>query len=269
MVCPAPVQGLRSLAQWSLQEKASSIPKRDAALVQGTREGNGGGDGVSVPTKFPEVMSRRGGPLGTVESQPISRRRRLSQGYGHFKVGRLLERQTRWQSVCWGVRSGKKKVELVDRLGPFVETPVEKKSQPCEGKKERTFQREPLGTETGANLASQTPRLMDTPTTQHGAWGGGGGQLVVRAREVTRQLFLCIFSKAMHISVQSWVARTSHSVLPICMGAWETRDGASVEEEVTVSTGQTHLPFATFYQTLSAEKSLLKIPRLKCCLKNV
>lgn len=77
--------------------------------------------------------------------------------------------------MCWGVRSGKKKLELVDRLGPLVETPMEKKSQPREDKKERTFQREPLGTETGANLISQGPRLRDTPTTQHGNWGGAGG----------------------------------------------------------------------------------------------
>ena len=129
---------------------------------------------MSIPTKFPEVMSRRGGPLGTVVPQPISQMRRLSQGYGHFKAGKLLERQTRWQSVCWGVGSGKK-VELVDRLGPFVdilvETQMEKKSQPCEDKKERTFQREPLGAETEANVVSQGPRLMDTPTTQHGGWG--------------------------------------------------------------------------------------------------
>lgn len=118
MVCPVSVPGLETRAQWSLQEKASSVPKRDAGLVQGTREGSGGGDGVSVPTRLPEVTFRREGPLGTVVQRPISQMRRLSQGYGPFRVGKLRERQGRWQSGGGG-GSGERKIELVDRLGPF------------------------------------------------------------------------------------------------------------------------------------------------------
>lgn len=40
---------------------------------------------------------------------------------------------------------------------------MEIESQPCEDKKERTFQREQLGAEAEANLVSQGPR----PTFQH------------------------------------------------------------------------------------------------------
>lgn len=53
---------------------------------------------MSVPTTVPGVMSRREGPLGTLVRLPTSQTRRLSQGYGHFKVGKPLGRETRWQN---------------------------------------------------------------------------------------------------------------------------------------------------------------------------